>query len=118
DGYLLKEQLPSTIVRHLRQIADGIPAISPAIARRIMENFRLTGPSAEPDRSLSAREKEVLALIGRGLRNVDAAKTLGLSEHTVAGHIKEIYSKLGISNRAEASWHATRLGLSGSPPRA
>ena len=117
DGYLLKEQLAATIVRQLRQIAEGIPALSPAIARRIMEHFRLTGPSAEPDRALTAREMDVLALIGRGMRNVDAAMALGLSEHTVASYIKEIYSKLGISSRAEASWHATRLGLSRSASR-
>jgi DNA-binding NarL/FixJ family response regulator len=71
----------------------------------------LTGPSAEPDESLTAREKEVLALIGRGMRNLDVAKALDLAESTVASYIKAIYHKLGISSQAEASWHATRLGL-------
>jgi DNA-binding NarL/FixJ family response regulator len=111
DGYLLKEQMSASIVRQLRQISEGIPALSPAIARRIMAHFRLTGPSAEPDESLTAREKEVLALIGRGMRNLDVAKALDLAESTVASYIKAIYRKLGISNRAEASWHAMRLGL-------
>ena len=83
-----------------------------------MEHFRLTGPAAEADGALTARETAVLGLIGRGLRNVDVAESLGLSENTVATHIKAIYRKLGISSRAEASWHATRMGLGdGSRPR-
>ena len=112
NGYLLKEQPSAMIVRQLSQLADGIPALSPAIARRIMEHFQLTGPAAEPEESLTEREKEVLALIGRGMRNVDVSEQLSLSGNTVATHIKSIYRKLGISSRAEASWHAAMLGLS------
>lgn len=117
DGYLLKEQMRASIVRQLREISEGVPALSPAIARRIMMHFRLTGPSAGPEVALTAREKEVLALIGRGMRNLDVAKALDLAESTVAGYIKAIYRKLGISSRAEASWHATRLGLAVPPGR-
>lgn len=113
DGYLLKEQAPDVISRHLVQILEGVPALSPSIARRIMDHFRLTGPAAAPEGMLTAREKEVLALIGRGMRNGEVAKELDLADSTVASYIKSIYRKLGISNRAEASWHAMRLGLSG-----
>ncbi|HET7333866.1 MAG TPA: response regulator transcription factor [Rhizomicrobium sp.] len=117
-GYLLKSQPPDVLTRQLTQLTEGVPALSPSIARRIMEHFRLTGPAAEADGALTARETEVLGLIGRGLRNVDVAESLGLSENTVATHIKAIYRKLGISSRAEASWHATRMGLGdGSRPR-
>ena len=111
EGYLLKETPPDLLHRQLVQLADGIPAISPSIARRIMEHFRFTGPAAEADGELTGREKEVLTLIARGLRNADVAGALGLAESTVASHIKSIYRKLGIGSRAEASWHATRLGL-------
>ena len=111
NGYLLKEQPSETIIRQLSQLAEGIPALSPAIARRIMEHFQLTGPAAEPEESLTDREKEVLALISRGMRNVDVSEQLSLSGNTVATHIKTIYRKLGISSRAEASWYATMLGL-------
>lgn len=115
QGYLLKEQPQELLSRQLKQTAQGIPALSPAIARRIMEHFRLTGPVADNHEGLTAREKEVLGLIGSGMRNVDVARALELSELTVAGHIKNIYRKLGISSRAEAAWHATRLGLVGKP---
>jgi DNA-binding NarL/FixJ family response regulator len=111
NGYLLKEQPDDIIVRQLSQLALGLPALSPSIARRIMEHFRLTGPAAEPEDDLTGREREVLALISRGMRNIDVAEQLAIAEGTVAQHIKSIYRKLGISSRAEASWHATRLGL-------
>lgn len=110
DGYLLKDQPGDLLARHIRQILDGLPALSPSIARRIMDHFRKTGPAA-PDAELTPRERDVLAQIGRGLRNHEAAAALGISEHTVAAHIKSVYRKLDISSRAEAAWHAARLGL-------
>lgn len=112
EGYLLKGQPAGVLVRQLRQATRGIPALSPVIARRIMQHFRLTGPASHHDSALTQRETEVLALIGRGLRNGEVANALGLSENTVAGYIKAVYRKLGISSRAEASWHATQMGLS------
>lgn len=115
QGYLLKEQPASLISKQLAQLAEGIPALSPSIAQRIMEHFRLTGPAAESESNLTVREQEVLALIGRGMRNVDAAAALQIAETTIASHIKSIYRKLGISSRAEASWHATQLGLEPIP---
>ena len=111
DGYLLKENPASVLTRQLSQITLGLPALSPAIARRIMEHFRHTGPAAEPDANLTSREREVLALIGRGLRNGEVAQAMGIAETTVAGYIKTVYRKLGIASRAEAAWHAARLGL-------
>ena len=114
QGYLLKEQPQDLLVRQLKQMAEGIPALSPSVARRIMEHFKRTGPAA-PEDDLTGREREVLGLIGRGLRNGEVAEALGISENTVAGYIKDIYRKLGISSRAEASWHAARLGLGETP---
>lgn len=111
QGYLLKEQTAQMIGRQLTQLVEGMPALSPSIAQRIMEHFRLTGPVSEPESKLTAREMEVLALIGKGHRNIDVANDLGMAETTVASHIKAIYRKLGISSRAEASWHAVQLGL-------
>jgi len=111
NGYLLKEQPPELLIRQLSQLAQGVPALSPPIAIRIMEHFRRTGPAVGPDSDLTVREKDVLALISRGLRNVDVAGQLLMAESTVASHIRSIYRKLGISSRAEASWHAAQMGL-------
>ncbi|WOI54201.1 response regulator transcription factor [Parvularcula sp. LCG005] len=112
DGYLLKETAAAVVTKQLSQLAEGIPALSPSVAQRIMQHFRATGPSSAPDGNLTVREREILGLIGRGLRNAEVAAMLTVSEGTVASHIKSIYRKLGISSRAEASWHAMQLGLS------
>ncbi|WP_193212794.1 response regulator [Luteolibacter marinus] len=111
SGYLLKEQSAEQTVRQLVQLAEGMPILSPSIARRMIDHFRLTGPSETDGGTLTEREKETLALIARGYRNREVAGQLGVAESTVASHVKSIYRKLGIATRAEASWHATRLGL-------
>ena len=111
DGYVLKSEDSELMERHLHQLSSGIPALSPAIARRIMDHFRNTGPSFEPAQDLTARETDVLRLIARGMRVSEAAAAIGIAETTVATHIKTIYRKLGISSRAEAAIQAARLGL-------
>lgn len=111
QGFLLKGQPAELLSRQLRQLSAGVPALSPSIARRIMEHFQRTGPTETSAADLSEREKQTLALISRGYRNSDVAAQLGIAESTVASHIKSIYRKLGISSRAEATWHAARLGL-------
>ncbi len=110
-GYLLKEQTAEQVGRHLAQLAEGEPVLSPSVARRLMDHFRLTGPTREGAEKLTAREMETRALIARGYRNREVAERLGVTPCTVASHVKSIYAKLGITSRAEASWHATRLGL-------
>lgn len=117
QGYLLKDQPRELIIRQLKQVSEGLPALSPPVARRIMDHFRVSGPCESPDGKLTPRELEVLGLIARGLRIVDAAHALGLAEGTVATHIKSIYRKLDISSRAEAALHASRMGLLGPDRR-
>lgn len=112
-GYLLKETPPDVIVAQLKQIDAGVPAMSPSIARRIMEHFRRTGPVEEAAAELTEREREVLGLVAKGLRNPEVAEKLGITRFTVASHVQSIYGKLGINTRAQASWHATRMGLTG-----
>lgn len=111
QGYLLKSDPEPLLEHHLRLLMDGVPPLSPQIARRIMQHFQHTGPTHEADSTLTKRETEVLRLIARGLRVAEAAEALGLAESTVITHIKSVYRKLEISNRAEAALHASRLGL-------
>lgn len=117
-GYLLKEQPVSQLALLLRGIADGQPPLSPAIARRLLQYFqspsvssahRALAPSADSD--LTAREKEILTLLARGLRLADIAELLSISRHTVGDHVKHIYRKLNISSRAEAALRARSMGL-------
>ena len=112
-GYLLKEYPAELLIQQLQQLGDGIPALSPSVAQRIMHHFQCTGPTDSEKSALTQREQQTLGLVSHGLRNAEVAAQLGIAESTVASHIKSIYRKLGISSRAEAAWHATRLGLCG-----
>jgi DNA-binding NarL/FixJ family response regulator len=111
QGYILKSDPEEMIKKHLSRILDGIPPLSPAVARRVMEHFRLTGPIVEPNDCLTKRETQVLAHIAKGLRVSDTALALNVAESTVSSHIKAVYQKLDISSRAEATTEATRMGL-------
>jgi len=114
QGYLLKDRHPDTMVQYLYRIDQGEPPLSPAIAHRMLQHFtQIKRQTVDPDSTcaLTAREVDVLRLLGRGLRVVEAARVLGLTHHTVAGYVKVIYRKLNISSRAEAAIEAARRGL-------
>ncbi|SMH61858.1 response regulator transcription factor [Azospirillum agricola] len=124
-GYLLKDCSATVMVDYLRRIQAGEPPLSPSLSRRILEHFRRQAPALPasppvqpspapplpPPDTLTPRERDVLALLGRGLRSGEVAGVLKLSEHTVASHVKAIYSKLNISSRAEAALEARNRGL-------
>jgi len=112
QGYLLKEQPQQIQVRQLMQLQDGVPALSPHVARRILQHFH---KPAETDsalaHNLTPREVEVLTHIAQGFRIREVAIKLELTENTVAGYVKTIYRKLNISSRAEAALCGEQLGL-------
>jgi DNA-binding NarL/FixJ family response regulator len=111
QGYLLKEQPQELQVRQLTQLRDGIPALSPQIARRILRHFHQPGIQGAPKHGLTPREVEVLTHIARGLRIHEVAARLALSENTIASYVKTIYRKLNISSRAEAAIRGKQFGL-------
>jgi DNA-binding NarL/FixJ family response regulator len=108
-GYLLKEQSKEQISALLKGIINDSPPLSPSISRRLLEHFNKPRPSEEEN--LTTREKDVLILISKGIKLDDVAKMLGITRNTTAGYVKNIYRKLNISSRAEATLTAARLGL-------
>lgn len=114
QGYVLKDHHRDTMVQYLHRIDNGEPPLSPTIAQRMLQHFARLMPQAPepmPIETLTARELDVLRLLGRGLRVAEAARVLGITPHTVAGYVKAIYRKLNISSRAEAAIEATRRRL-------
>ncbi len=115
-GYLLKDQSRGVLRKYLLRIAAGEPVLSPSIARRMMAFFQQADVSRLQDAraqcsALTPREQDVLKLLAKGLRNGEVAKSLAISEHTVADYVKSIYRKLEICSRAEAALAAVNLGL-------
>ncbi|MCB1568311.1 MAG: response regulator transcription factor [Xanthomonadales bacterium] len=108
QGYVLKDQSTQELAELLTGIASGQPPLSPSIARRLLRHFH---PEPAQEATLTARESEVLVLIAKGLSVVEVAGMLNLSRHTVAGYLKDIYRKLAVSTRAEATLEALRRGL-------
>jgi DNA-binding NarL/FixJ family response regulator len=90
-------------------VAQGLTVLPKTLAEGLLdEPATAVEELSEP---LTAREGEVLGLLGRGLSNKMIARELHISEHTVKFHISSIYSKLGVSNRAEAVSQGARHGL-------
>ena len=113
-GYILKEQARELITEQLQRISQGEPPLSPSIARRVMAYFTAKAkpqPSMLPNVSLTDRESEVLLRVAKGYTLPEIGVQLGLSRHTIADYVKQIYRKLNVSSRAEAALEAQRLGL-------
>jgi DNA-binding NarL/FixJ family response regulator len=116
-GYILKEQARELITEQLQRISQGEPPLSPSIARRVIAYFTAKSkPQAAPANALPAvslteRESEVLLRVAKGYTLPEIGVQLGLSRHTIADYVKQIYRKLNVSSRAEAALEAQRLGL-------
>lgn len=120
SGYLLKDEPKATIAQALKASgSEGSPPLSAQVARRMIRYFKQNGVGNEPEkdpspsavRLLSPREQETLTRIAAGHTIAQTAQILGVSYHTAAQHVKNLYAKLGISARAEAVREAIRLGL-------
>ena len=102
-GYLLKDVQPQQLVEAIRTVHAGGALLHPKVASRLLEEM-----ATDP---LTPREREVLALIGRGMANKVIARELSLSEKTVKAHVSSILAKLGVTDRTQAALYAVRAGL-------
>jgi DNA-binding NarL/FixJ family response regulator len=116
SGFLLKDVTPEQLVASVKLVATGDALLAPTITRRLVERFAAPPLAATPRvtpevEALTAREREVLVLLARGLTNAELADRLVVSEATVKTHVARILFKLGLRDRVQAVVLAYETGL-------
>jgi DNA-binding NarL/FixJ family response regulator len=120
-GYLLKSMDADDLVEALGQVEEGIPPFSPGLAAKLLREFtRLaeggegeTGGygDADAEQALTARQREVLALVAQGLSYKEVGARLHLSPRTVKYHMAEIMARLHLEHRAQVLAYAGKMGI-------
>ncbi|HQY93297.1 MAG: response regulator transcription factor [Caldilinea sp.] len=110
-GYLLKDSSPEELLRAIRQVHRGEPALHPTIARKLLQEIAHPADVEPAPEALTARELDVLRLIAQGLSNQEIADELVVSEATVRAHVSRILGKLHLASRTQAALYAVREGL-------
>jgi DNA-binding NarL/FixJ family response regulator len=116
SGFLLKETPPERLLAAVHTVAAGEMLVAPTVMRRLVEAYTTaaapdTAPASDDLAGLTAREVEVLRLVGRGLSNADIVAELFVSEATVKTHLNRVMGKLELSSRAQAVVMAYEHGL-------
>ena len=112
-GFILKDAPAEDLIRAIRAVADGDGFLDPAVTRRVLTAYRSTTPRDNKTRieQLTARELEVVALIGQGRTNSEIGLELGISAATVKTHVGHILTKLELRDRAAAIVYAFDRGI-------
>jgi DNA-binding NarL/FixJ family response regulator len=114
SGFQLKDAPGEDLIRSARVVAEGGAWLDPTVTARVLAAYRSTAPTRNDGTrvaGLTDREREVLALIGRGLSNTEIAHELAISEVTVKSHVGHIFSKLDLRDRAAAIVFAFDHGI-------
>jgi DNA-binding NarL/FixJ family response regulator len=118
SGFLLKDVEPADLIAAVRVVAGGEALLAPRLTRRLIEAFVAQDrvapdlePNAEQLAELTPREREVLALVGRGLSNLEIAEQLVLSPLTAKTHVARLFAKLDARDRAQLVVTAYESGL-------
>ena len=121
-GVVVKEKAAEVLLRAIEKVHAGEVWLERAMITRVLREMTRrdeptqTDPEAAKIATLTAREREVIALIGEGLKNQQIARRLFISETTVRHHLTAIFAKLGVADRLELVIYAYRHGLA-KPPR-
>jgi DNA-binding NarL/FixJ family response regulator len=114
-GFLLKDASRERLVDAIRVVNAGDALLSPSVTRRLIEEFaKRSDPLRPPDtimEALTARERETLGLVARGLSNAEIAQRLFVTEATVKSHVSGVLTKLGLRDRVQAVVFAYEHGL-------
>jgi DNA-binding NarL/FixJ family response regulator len=117
SGFVLKDDPPEQLISAVRTVAAGEALLSPAVTRRVIQQFTRLHRQAPPEAvaSLTARELEVFRLITQGLSNAEIGRELFITDTTVKTHVTRLLQKLGLRDRAQAIVLAYRTGLFETP---
>jgi DNA-binding NarL/FixJ family response regulator len=113
SGFLVKHTEPAELVRAVRVVADGDALLSPSVTRRLVAEFAARtkpGPATALS-DLTAREREVMALVAEGLTNAEIGERLFMSPATARTHVSRILTKLGARDRTQLVVMAYESGL-------
>ncbi|MFI6791490.1 response regulator transcription factor [Nonomuraea sp. NPDC050383] len=110
-GYLLKDVSRAELAAAVRAVAGGGTALAPSVAARLAGAPAGNTPAATEGAGLSAREREVLELVARGLTNAEIGRRLFIGEATVKTYLLRVFRKLGVGDRTSAVLVAMELGL-------
>ena len=116
SGFMLKDAPPEEIAAAVRIVAGGEALLAPAVTRSVIEEFVRQRPTAAPApppavAKLTPREREVLALLARGLSNPEICEQLVISEATAKTHVARILQKLNLRDRVQAVIYAYETGF-------
>ena len=111
-GIVLKESSPDTLLECIRRVSRGEQWVDSETMTRALDTItRRESMANDPNRTLTARELEIVRMIAQGLRNKAIAERLFISEGTVKIHLHNVYEKLGLDGRLELMLHAQKQGL-------
>ncbi len=108
SGYLLKTSSSDELVRAVHAVADGESALSPSVAKKLVQHATGSAPEPSTTEPLSDRELEVVRMAAKGLSNKQIGAAMAISDRTVQGHLESIYAKLRVQTRTEAVLFALR----------
>jgi DNA-binding NarL/FixJ family response regulator len=113
SGFVLKDDPPEQLLAAIRTVAAGDALLSPAVTKRVIAQFtRIPRPTPPKELDeLSARERDVLRLVARGLSNAEIGQELFISETTVKTHVTHVLHKLDLRDRVQAVVLAHQAGL-------
>jgi two-component system nitrate/nitrite response regulator NarL len=119
-GIVLKEHAADLLLKAIKKVHDGEVWIDRSMMGMMIQEFsrpNQTDPEAAKMEELTSREREVIELVGEGLKNKQIAERLFISETTVTHHLSSVFSKLDVSDRLELIIYAFRHGLAKMPAK-
>ncbi|MFI0942853.1 response regulator [Streptomyces sp. NPDC021020] len=115
SGFLFKDTLAADLLSTVRAVVRGDAVVAPSVTRRLIDRYVGSLPPqpapAAGTPALTEREREVLALVARGLSNTEISARIHVTEGTVKTHVSRVLAKLGLRDRVQAVVHAYESGL-------